>query len=401
LWIAETGLQKSARKLTNGSYNDRMPQWSPDGRSIAFLSDRGKQGKAYAIYLLELDANEPKAVTQAENERRILKFEFSPDGKHIAFVSYPEKSPEVRAREEAKDDAFVWGQDWEYANLYLLSTEKRTIKPLFKNAHVTDFAWNDDGTEIAIVTHRTPHIESKYLHGATISTLQTASREVTKICHVPTGVSSVTWSGSALYFLMNNTPEQDTSGLAVYSVNLFAEEYIYEKVAQGEENCASGLAKVNRDILVYVEQGLEDQLRLLDGKILFRQEKRIIEFDAVSNGDRNGMMLAIAQGDLNNPTEVFSITASDEITQLSDHGNTFAGKNFGNCAFIECQTLDNKERLDGLYLIPTQHASLDGKSKKPLPTIVLIHGGPYCRITDAFDVWDPLHLLVPSLLAEG
>jgi hypothetical protein len=91
---------------------------------------------------------------------------------------------------------------------------------------------------------------------------------------------------------MNNIPEQDTSGLAVYSVNLFAEEYIYEKVAQGEENCASGLVKVNRDILVYVEQGLEDQLRLLDGKILFRQEKRIIEFDAVFNGDGNGMMLA-------------------------------------------------------------------------------------------------------------
>jgi dipeptidyl aminopeptidase/acylaminoacyl peptidase len=68
---------------------------------------------------------------------------------------------------------------------------------------------------------------------------------------------------------------------------------------------------------------------------------------------------------------------------------------------IECQTLDGKEKRDGLCLTPTQHVERNGWPKKPLPTVVLIHGGPYCRITNAFDVWDPLHFLIPPLLTEG
>ena len=51
--------------------------------------------------------NEPKAITPAENKKYIPKFEFSPNRKHIIFVSYPEKLSEFRAREEAKDNAFV------------------------------------------------------------------------------------------------------------------------------------------------------------------------------------------------------------------------------------------------------------------------------------------------------
>jgi hypothetical protein len=70
-----------------------------------------------------LDVNELKAITPAEDEKKILKFEFSPDEKHIIFISSPEKSSERRSREEAKDDAFVWGQDREFANLCLVSTE--------------------------------------------------------------------------------------------------------------------------------------------------------------------------------------------------------------------------------------------------------------------------------------
>jgi dipeptidyl aminopeptidase/acylaminoacyl peptidase len=41
LWIAPTDGSEPARQLTLGANHDAVPRWSPDGRSLAFLSDRG------------------------------------------------------------------------------------------------------------------------------------------------------------------------------------------------------------------------------------------------------------------------------------------------------------------------------------------------------------------------
>lgn len=41
LWIAPTDGSSPARQLTVGARNDTQPRWSPDGRTLAFISDRG------------------------------------------------------------------------------------------------------------------------------------------------------------------------------------------------------------------------------------------------------------------------------------------------------------------------------------------------------------------------
>jgi dipeptidyl aminopeptidase/acylaminoacyl peptidase len=68
-------------------------------------------------------------------------------------------------------------------------------------------------------------------------------------------------------------------------------------------------------------------------------------------------------------------------------------------SYLSCQTKDGKETLDGLYQTPTALANEDGTPKHPIPTVVVIHGGPYHRITDAFD---PAQFYwTPALLAAG
>ena len=68
LWLANTGQPNSARKLTSGSFNDNTPRWHPDGQSIAFISDRAKQGEKWAIYLQGVKKEaEAEAITSTDN----------------------------------------------------------------------------------------------------------------------------------------------------------------------------------------------------------------------------------------------------------------------------------------------------------------------------------------------
>ncbi|MEX1344325.1 MAG: S9 family peptidase, partial [Candidatus Limnocylindrales bacterium] len=41
LWLAPADGSEGARRLTLGARHDGAPRWSPDGRYLAFLSDRG------------------------------------------------------------------------------------------------------------------------------------------------------------------------------------------------------------------------------------------------------------------------------------------------------------------------------------------------------------------------
>src|SRR3954468_6304327 len=51
-----------SRRLTTSEAHDYAPRWSPDGRALAFLSDRLKRGTAQ-LYLLPLAGGEALRLT--------------------------------------------------------------------------------------------------------------------------------------------------------------------------------------------------------------------------------------------------------------------------------------------------------------------------------------------------
>lgn len=88
IWLLKVG-GGEARQLTSGLANDSGPCWSPDGKQIAFISNRG--GKAQ-IYIIPVDGGEAKALTSLPQGVG-GGLAWSPDGQSIAFTAPPQVEP--------------------------------------------------------------------------------------------------------------------------------------------------------------------------------------------------------------------------------------------------------------------------------------------------------------------
>lgn len=69
-----------ARPLTRGMAFDTQPVYSPDGQSIAFISDRGG---ADDLWLLAPDADEPRKLSATDKREELASPAWSPDGNHV------------------------------------------------------------------------------------------------------------------------------------------------------------------------------------------------------------------------------------------------------------------------------------------------------------------------------
>ena len=88
-----------ARPLTHGDHVSHMPRWSPDGKTLAFVSNRHE--KREQIYLLPMSGGEARRLTDLEGE--ISGLEWSPDGKGLV-MTYREMSEEQKARHLAEKE---------------------------------------------------------------------------------------------------------------------------------------------------------------------------------------------------------------------------------------------------------------------------------------------------------
>jgi dipeptidyl aminopeptidase/acylaminoacyl peptidase len=84
-------------QFTFGDQKDTHPRWSPDGESIAFLSNRSDQDKPSQIYLISLFGGEAKPV--GEIKGKIGSFGWSPDGDKL-LCKIRKTDPEVLEQEE-------------------------------------------------------------------------------------------------------------------------------------------------------------------------------------------------------------------------------------------------------------------------------------------------------------
>ena len=100
IWIVPTAGGEAVQLTQSG--HDTSPAWSPDGKTLAFLSSRDGNSQ---VYVLSMEGGEAHAVTHLSTGADMVKW--SPDGKTIAFTSsvYPDckDDPCNKKRDEEKE----------------------------------------------------------------------------------------------------------------------------------------------------------------------------------------------------------------------------------------------------------------------------------------------------------
>ncbi len=96
LWIVPAQGGKP-RQFTFGNQKDLSPRWSPDGKTIAFLSNRADQDKAPQIHVISFEGGEAHKLSEIPGE--ISSIRWSPDGRKL-LCSARKLDPDELEREK-------------------------------------------------------------------------------------------------------------------------------------------------------------------------------------------------------------------------------------------------------------------------------------------------------------
>lgn len=187
LWICPSAgcSNGTPRRLTYGKGSSSQPRWSPDSQRIAFRSSRdaGRQ-----IYVIPATGGEAFALTH--EEREIGFFDWSPDGKSIAYASPGPEPKESKSRRARFSDYEVINEDIVRSGIWLIPVpENQPSNPSLQpkpelvmtdaSLDVQTFSWSPDGKRIAFEAQQEPGYTSD--ETARIYLLDLASKHTAKI----------------------------------------------------------------------------------------------------------------------------------------------------------------------------------------------------------------------------
>ena len=167
IWLVEVATGAN-RQLTQGPGSDRSPRWSPDGKTLAFLSTRQNGAQ---VWVLDLTGGEARRVSNFPEGAGELYW--LPDGKGFLVVSdvkWPPQQEIDRRNGDYPTDARLWtdllwrhwddfraGHRQHVYRVELAGGDAKDLTPIDRDAPAIatggdgDVAVSPDGREIASV----------------------------------------------------------------------------------------------------------------------------------------------------------------------------------------------------------------------------------------------------------
>ncbi len=365
VWLARES--SGPFRLTAEGGRSFSPSWSPDGDSLAFLSDRMGVPQLYRI---NVRGGEPEKLTDVEGG--IADFSWSPTGDWIALAIEDAEAHPVREAVEAFGDHQWVGENFRRTHLWRIRLGDREPERLTEGADITvdRFSVSPDGRRIAFSARPAPAVHAWW--DSDIYVLDLESRKVVKVVDSPGADSNPMWSpdGAEIAF------ESANGHVGVHKNQPIA----VVSAAGGKPRVLTGSFDENPSLLAFRREGIYFSAWQRTESHLFRIQPdgsgltRITAspgvwtgFDLAGNADR----VAFLGESFERFAEVYASPLSPfGPVRLTDFDSQLDRFTLSRREVIRWKSEDGVE-IEGVLAKPTDFAP-----GKRLPLLFVIHGGP-------------------------
>ncbi|MEK4575671.1 prolyl oligopeptidase family serine peptidase [Bacillus mycoides] len=376
VWIYEKDKEQSY-PLTDGDIDSTHPLWSPDSKTIAYLSQGGDGANTNQIFVKSIDGGSKVQIT--DEKEGVNTFKREPTGKGFYYVAQSKECEEIKKRKERYGDFHHVGKEHRNNCLYYVEIEKgiqndkgeRKVSSVYqltngKDFYIHNFDISNDGTKVVFMA--TPSLND-HMNGD-LYILDVEAEELQKmnvdkllggsVCFSPEG-SKICYSASIREkeYYRNHIQE---STLEIYDMNT-------GEVIQPLTNFDSTVMPLqwtDKGILIRWQDKTNYLIGLLceDGTVEMLSDK-VDGFIMDASITRDGRHISYSKAITN---ETFEIYLDDK--KITDENSFFKGKLKSNREIISWQSSDGFE-IKGVLSTP-----VDFDANKKYPLLVVIHGGP-------------------------
>ncbi|MCI0601774.1 S9 family peptidase [bacterium] len=384
IWIVPTDGNAPARRLTSHLANDTTPRWSPEGRRLAFLSDRpcpqgALSGAGAQLWLLRLDGGEAEPVTALRGE--VLRFRWSPDGSMIAFTLREAPSEEEVKKSKDGDDARYADHNYRYSRLYVVRLVDGHAEPVSpQRLEISDFDWSPGGEEIAIVTAKTPRMEDVHYQPSRLVVIRRQGGQVARTLSEAIAYSEqiVRWSpdGHTIAF---STPSPANISIRValvpaaggrpryllddYPGSLWTGDWGAEWDSDSEHLLFQSF-EAARTRLLRVKVSTEAVQVLGEAQTFLWPGRRF-------SASADSRVLAYVSGTGQSPDDVWVLRIGEPGRRLTSLHPQAASWRLGESEEISWKSSQDGRIIHGVLITPPGF-----RKGNPQPTVVQVHGGP-------------------------
>ncbi len=417
IWVVSVSGGEAARQLTRGG-SDRRPRWSPDGKRLAFISERGGTPQVYSVALEGGEASRMTSLsTGADNEL------WSPDGKMMAFVSsvYPICKDDAcnaqrdAEKEKSKVKAQIyekllfrhWNGWWDgkRSHLFVQSVDGGSSArdltpgatydvPPFNMEAPEAIAFSPDGSELCF-TANTDKDEARSTNGDLFIVAVSGAGEPKRITTNPGNDWGPAYSPDGKWIAyraqMQGGYESDRWRLILYDRQASKQFNLTENFDQSVEDYT--WSPDSKQIYFQSDQKAEMPIYSIAATAASAPKVVVDGFNADFDLSLDGRTLALARTSLTMPAELFVTSADGRNLRQITHQNDalLAQLDLPSAEAFWFQGAEST-KVEGFVIRPPQF-----DATKKYPTLLLIHGGPQSPWTDAWGYrWNQQVMAAPG-----